>query len=463
MGARANRAPGPRFLTPLGFIAAVRENPLEVLANWWKQYGDFVEIRFGPWSSFLVVHPADVRHILHENHKNYWKGLLLEKLKRIAGEGLVFSDGDLWRQQRRLAQPAFHRDRIAALAGMMTDATEATLEAWTTRSAEVINVSAEASKLTLQIVGRALFGTTLGEDEQRFSTAVTGGLVYANHLINRFMPLPIWVPTRANRAARVAIATMDEIVHKIIDRRRRAGDGAAANGDLLGMLIEARDEETSATMNDRQLRDEVITFLVAGHETTAVTLSWTWHLLSGDAQVEARLFAEVDEVLGGRTPVLGDLDNLVYTKKVVQEAMRLYPPAWALSRQAYETDELREHRVVPNAVVTISPYLTHRHPEYWPDPERFNPERFSPKASAGRPEYAYFPFGGGPRRCIGNQFAMMEAALILAMTAQRFRLVAAPGHPVEKDPILTLRPKPGVFMHLQRRTGNGAAHTAPSA
>jgi cytochrome P450 len=299
-----------------------------------------------------------------------------------------------------------------------------------------------------------LFGTTPGEDEQRFRKPSRAACV-REPSDQSILPLPMWVPTRANRAARATIATMDEIVHKIIDRRRRGGDGAAASTDLLGMLIEARDEETEAAMDDRQLRDEVITFLVAGHETTAVTLSWTWHLLASHPEVEARLFAEVDEVLGGRTPALGDLENLGYTKRVVQEAMRLYPPAWALSRQSYQEDQIRDRRVPANCIVTISPYLTHRHPQYWPDPERFDPERFSPEASAGRPEYAYFPFGGGPRRCIGSQFAMMEAQLILAMTAQRFRLVAVPGHRVEKDPILTLRPKPGVLMHLERR-GQGA-------
>ncbi|MGH7896845.1 MAG: cytochrome P450 [Candidatus Binatia bacterium] len=452
MNAHANGASGPRFRTPFGFLAALRKDPLGNLMSWRRQYGDFVEIPFGLGRTYLVFHPRDVRHVLHENHKNYWKGVVLGKLKRIAGEGLVFSDGDLWRRQRKLVQPAFHRDRITAMAQMMTASTAAMLDRWESHARTgPLNVAAEATKLTLEIVARALFGTSLGDDEAEFSETVTAGMAYANHLMNHFLAWPIWIPTRANRAGRAAIRTMDRIVHGLIERRRRDERPAEATADLLGMLIEARDEETHVTMNDRQLRDEVVTFLVAGHETTAVTLAWTWHLLASHPEIEARLHAEIAEVLGQGVPAFRDLERLRYTRMVIEEAMRLYPPAWGISRQAYQEDRLGERRIAKGTVVTLSAYVTHRHPEFWPDPEHFDPERFSPGDDAGRPEYAYFPFGGGPRRCIGNQFAMMEAQLILAMTSQRFRMSAVPGYAVKPDPILTLRPNPGVLMTLAAR------------
>jgi cytochrome P450 len=311
-----------------------------------------------------------------------------------------------------------------------------------------IDVAAEMSRLTLGIVARALFGTALGEDEDEFRGAVSGGLAYANHLVNHFFALPLAVPTPANRRARRAVSRLDRIVWKVIGERRR---DARDRGDLLSMLISARDAETNEVMTDRQLRDEVVTFLVAGHETTAVTLSWTWHLLAQHADVERRLHTEVDAVLEGRMPTLADLPELRYTRMVLEESMRLYPPVWGTMRQAYADDVVGGQLVRKDETVTVSPWLTHRHPDLWERPEEFDPERFTPERSAARPEYAYFPFGGGPRRCIGNQFAMMEAQLILAMTVQAFSLHAVPGHPVEPDPILTLRPRHGVWMTLRPR------------
>lgn len=448
--APSRAAPGPRFATPFGFLATMRRDPLRFLEDCRRTYGDVVQIRFFPWRSFLLAHPRDIRHVLQENHRNYWKGIVFAKLKRVGGEGLVFSDGDLWRRQRQLAQPAFHRDRIAAMAGMMTDATAAMLDRWRSLGAarQPFDLASEMSRLTLEIVARALFGTSLGEDEDEFRRAVSGGLAYANHLVNHFFALPLAIPTAANRRGRRAIAGLDRIVWKIIAERRRDGRD---RGDLLTMLINARDAETNEMMTDRQLRDEAVTFLVAGHETTAVALSWTWHLLTRHPDVVQRLDAEIDAVLGRRMPTLADLGELRYTRMVIEESMRLYPPVWATNRQAYGDDVVAGQTVRKDETVTVSPWVTHRHPAFWERPEEFDPERFTPERSAARPEYAYFPFGGGPRRCIGNQFAMMEAQLILAMTAQAFRLQAVPGHRVEPDPILTLRPRNGVLMTLHPR------------
>jgi cytochrome P450 len=442
------RAPGPRFRTPLGALSAMRGNPLQFLLECWKRYGDTVEISFPPWRLILVVHPDDVRRVLHDNHRNYWKGAVIGKLKRIAGEGLVFSDGDLWRRQRQLIQPAFHRDRIAALADMMAETTSAALERLAARSADgrPVDIAAEMSELTLEIVAKALFGAELGEDKDSFAQSVTGAMVYANHLMNHIFILPLFVPTAANRRGRRAIAGVDRVVWKVIEQRRRDG---RERHDLLGMLLGARDAETNQAMDDKQLRDEVVTFLVAGHETTAVTLSWAWYLLSRHPAAEERLREEVSRVLQGRAPGMADLPQLQYTRMVIEESMRLYPPAWAMNRETYRDDEIAGMHIPARSSVLVSPFITHRHPLFWEEPETFDPSRFSAERSAGRPEYAYFPFGGGPRGCVGRQFAMMEAQIVLAMTAQRLRLRAVPGQESAADPILTLRPRGGVPMTVE--------------
>jgi cytochrome P450 len=443
------RAPGPRFRTPFGVLAVMRRDPLAFLMDCWRSHGDVVEVRFPPFRMFLVVHPDHIRHVLQEGHRNYWKGVVFGKLKRIAGEGLVFSDGELWRRQRQLIQPAFHRERIAALAGMMADATAEMLDRWSNaNAARAVDVAQEMSKLTLEIVSKALFGTQLGEEREEFAGAVTDAMTYANYLMNHFLTPPIFVPIPANVRGRRAIKRVDRIVWKVIEQRRRDG---GERTDLLGMLLRACDAETHQSMDDKQLRDEVVTFLVAGHETTAVALSWTWHLLSRHPEAERRLHDEIDAVLGDRAPAMGDLASLPYTRMVIEEAMRLYPPAWATNRETYADDEIGGFHVPARSSVVVSPYVTHRHPSFWSDPESFDPERFSPERSAERPEYAYFPFGGGPRGCVGRQFAMMEAQIILAMTARRFRLRAVPGHPVEPYPILTLRPRHGLRMTVEPR------------
>lgn len=441
---------GPRFRTPFGLYAALRRDPLSFLTDAWRQYGDAVRIHAPPWSSYFFVHPQHVKHVLQENHRNYWKGVIFGKLKRIAGEGLVFSDGDLWRRQRQLIQPAFHRERIAALGDMMVRTTVEMLERWRAgkATAPALDIAEEMSTLTLDIVAQALFGADLGDDAAEFCAAVSEAMAYANHLTNHMFTPPLIVPTRANRHGRRAIAAIDRVVWKIIEERRRDG---RERHDLLGMLIAARDAETNEAMNDRQLRDEMVTFLVAGHETTAVALSWSWYLLSGHPQARTRLFAEVDDVLGARPPQLTDLADLPYTRMVLDEALRLYPPAWATARQAHDDDEVGGLRVPRGSVVTLSPYVTHRHPAFWERPEEFDPERFTPERSAERPDFAYFPFGGGPRGCVGRQFATMEGQLILATVAQQFQLDCAPGHRVAPDPILTLRPRHGVPMTATRR------------
>jgi cytochrome P450 len=444
---------GPEYRTVLGFLADMRRDPIACVMEQWRQYGDAVEIRFGfpsSWKSFMFFHPDDVKHVLQEHHRNFSKGIVFAKLKRIAGEGLVFSDGELWRRQRQLIQPAFHRERIAVMADMMVESTTEMLERWTVhaRTNRPLDAAAEMSKLTLDIVSKALFGTDLGDDTDEFAGAVTAAMSYANHLMNHFITPPLFVPTRANRQGRQAIARVDRVVWRIIEQRRREG---TARHDLLGMLISARDAETNQAMDDKQLRDEVVTFLVAGHETTALALSWAWHLLAQHPDAERRLHEQVDAVPRDGAVTIADLAALPYARMVLEESLRLYPPAWATSREARAADVIGGLSVPARATITLSPYVTHRHPGFWDDPERFDPERFTPERSAERPELAYFPFGGGPRGCVGRQFAMLEGQIVLALVARRFRLHSVPGHPVEPNPILTLRPRYGLMMTLEPR------------
>ncbi|MCP3140630.1 cytochrome P450 [Pyxidicoccus xibeiensis] len=452
-------APGPRGHLLLGVIPQVRRDTLGFLLGAARQHGDVVRYRFGPVTGHLIVHPDGVRHVLQEHVGNYTKDHFSYRLvSRIAGNGLLTSQGSFWLRQRRLAQPAFHRQRISAMAQGMARTTAAMLERWeapAARGAPVVMVE-EMMRLTLTIVGEALFGAALGDKAEVVGRAFN---VLSEQTTQRFRGLhllPPVLPTRYDREYREASRTLRGTVMELITERRRSG---ADSGDLLSMFMLARDEETGEAMTDEQLRDEVLTMLVAGHETTATAMSWVWALLDQHPEVEAKLHGELDAVLGGRLPTAEDVPRLGYTRMVVEEAMRLYPPAYVYSRAVKEDDVIGGFRIPKGSWVDVSPYVTHRHPDFWERPEEFVPERFSPEASAKRPRYAYFPFSGGPRQCIGNGFAMMEAQLILATVAQRFRPRRLPGHVLAPEPLITLRPKGGLPMHLERRTPGRNAHS----
>jgi cytochrome P450 len=330
----------------------------------------------------------------------------------------------------------------------MTAATASLLDRWEERAASgrVFDVAADMSRLTLDIVGRTLFSRPLDDAADEVGRALLEVLELMNERTLRFLPSPLWWPTRFNRRLARLIRTLDRIVFDIIESRRRAEE--EETGDLLDMLLRARDEESGETMTDRQLRDEVMTFVLAGHETTAVALTWTWYLLDRHPDVLARLRAEVATVLGGRTPALEDVPRLSYTRMVVEEAMRLYPPVWGFMRQSVGPDRIGGYDIPKGTVIAICPYIIHRHPDFWPDPERFDPERFTPERVRERPRFAYLPFSGGPRLCIGNEFALMEAQLVVAMTVQRYRLALVPGARVEPESRVTLRPRAGLPMSV---------------
>jgi len=442
------RAPGKRYPTPFHFVLEGRRDPLGMLTTARRQYGDVV--RFEAWPMILVhllYHPDHIKHVLQENNRNYWKGILVGRVKPLIGEGLFTSEGDFWRRQRRLAQPAFHRERIESFANLMSAAGTQMLESWqgAAASGTSIDLMEHTSRVTLRIVGQALFGIDLVGESAEVGRAMLDALQFVSDQAFSLFPSQLVLPTPRNVRFRRARAALDRVVLGIIEHRRRGG---VAGVDLLAMMMEARDEDTGEGMSDRQLRDEVMTFVLAGHETTAVTLAWSCLLLAQHPEIRDQVRQEVTTVLGGRAPALGDLPRLPLTRRVVDETLRLYPPVAVIGRQALADDEIGGYAIPAGSAVMLSPYVTHRHPALWPEPERFDPERFTPERCATRPRFAYFPFSGGPRLCIGNEFALMEAQILLAMIVQHYRVDVAPGHTVQTDVRVTLRPRQPMLMRL---------------
>jgi cytochrome P450 len=459
-------APMPRGHWLWGHLRERETDPLGLFLRGRAQLGDVVRYRMGPVHVEQLSHPDHVKHVLADASARYTKGDIFAKTRPLVGNGLLTAEGEFWKRQRRLSQPAFHKDRLALLASVMTHATAETLATWEApvSAGKPLPVFTEMMRLTLTVVVRALFGLDVSGKTQTLGDAFTQALEVTNRRI--ISPLPYLpqlyrLPTRDNQTFARAQATLNGIVEGLITERRARG--AQADEDLLGMLMTAADADTGDAFDDLQLRDEVMTLLLAGHETTATALAWTFHLLEQNPEQEALLHEEVDRELGGRMPTLADLPRLRYTGCVFEEAMRLYPPIWALPRTPHEDDEVGGYRIPKGDIVVLVPYVTHRHPDFWPDPERFDPTRFLPEASRQRPRWAYLPFGGGQRQCIGNHFAMMEAQFILAMVAQRFRLRGVPGVPVLPEPLLTLRPKGPLPMHARRREGVAHGGLASSA
>ena len=408
------------------------------------EYGDVVRFRMADRTLHLIRHPDDIKHVLQENAASYTKGRGIEKMRRFLGDGLLTSEGELWRRQRKLAQPAFHHKRLQGLVNTMSEATAAMLGRFRghAQSGARIDIAKEMMRVTLAIVGQTLFSADVSGDADAVGHALTVALEYTSRRLKTLIDIPPHVPTPENLRFVHAVKTLDRVVYGIIEERRRTGEDT---GDLLSMLMLAKDEETGEAMSDRQLRDEVMTIVLAGHETTANALAWTWYLLSKEPVVWRALREEVTRVLpNGAVPTFEDLPKLKYTRMVIEEAMRLYPPAWFFGRRAIQDDVVHGYAFPARSVVAVSPYYTHRHPDFWPNPEGFDPTRFSPEASATRHKYAYIPFGGGPRICIGNSFAIFEAQVIVAMVTQRYRLDLVPGDPIVPEAAVTLRPKGGV-------------------
>jgi cytochrome P450 len=450
-------APGPKGHPLFGMLPDFRGDRLSFLVRTARRYGPVARFQIRNRSVFLVTDPAGIKQVLQDNADNYGrKTRSVDALKETLGNGLLTTTGPSWWRNRRLAQPSFHKQHLAGFAGIMTSSSADFVDRLLRAGAggAPFDIVPELSRLTLSILGRCLFERDLTDE----ADAVGGALrVVLHHTIDKLaalFPLPGVVPSPKNLRFRAALRALDRVVMSLIAERRRDGGD---RGDLLSMLLAARDEDSGEGLSDQQLRDEVMTLLLAGHETTAMALSWTFYLLSLHPNARRALEKEVDTppaLADGNGGGAEDLHRLRYTRMVLDESLRLYPPAWVVTRSADGPDEIGGFAIPAGSRVLVSPYVTQHDPALWDDPEGFDPERFSPEAqaaAAGRPRYAYFPFGGGPHLCIGAGFATMEATIVLATVARRLRLDLEPGRPVAIEPLVTLRPKPGIWVTARPR------------
>lgn len=454
------RPPGPRGKPVLGSLPDFRRDIMQAFVDGWREFGDVVYFR-GPLSVYLVAHPDDINDILYERADKYrHPDYEIDKLKPTFGEGLVLSQGPLWRRQRDLTQPALHRDRIARFGTMITDTTGEMLERWKDQHSDgrAIDVRSEFQRLTVRILAKALFSADVLEDAETIGELVTVSNEHTNRRLLAPVNLPERIPLPSQRRFLEARDKMDAIIYRIIAERRQSG--TQDRDDLLSMLLEARDEDGEG-MSDRQLHDEIVTLFIAGHETVSLCLTWASYLLSRNPEIRRLLRDELEEVLGGRTPTLDDIPQLELTTRVLLESLRLYPPIWVIPRTPLEDVEIGGYRIPAGGLIFIVGYITHRHPKFWPNPEGFEPDRFMHERSADRPRTAFIAFGGGPRQCIGFPFAIMEMQLILAMVNQQFELNLASGHPIALEPMITLRPKHGMLMTLDAPSDHREGPTAP--
>lgn len=461
--------PGPGGISSVTNPWTAWRDPIGMFHRVTREHGSVAMLRFGPLKYVVVNDPQSIRHVLLDNAKNYTKSRNYRGIKLILGNGLLTSEGDFWRRQRKLAQPAFHRERMAAFVDAMTSATDKMFERWDAQGkggAFETDIHEEMMAVTFHIVGLTLLSCDLLGDAASIGKALGTALYFANDYAESIVNIPLWIPTKKNRSFLNARKILDEMVFRVIAERREArrtgrqlphtGKNA---GDLLDMLMDAKDEDTGEQMSDEQLRDEVMTMVLAGHETTANALSFSLYLLSKHPDVTRRLATEVRTVLGDRTPRLEDLPKLALTKRVLEESMRLFPPAWAFERQAVERDEIKGFTIPKGAVVGVCPYVLHRDASFWENPEGFDPDRFLVDAKE-RAKYTYLPFGGGARVCIGNAFAMMEAQIILAKIVQKWSAELLPLTKLELDPVITLRPRDGLQMRLAPRSPSAVDSSA---
>jgi cytochrome P450 len=430
----------------LGHLLRWRRDPLGFIIDASRQ-GDVVRLKL-PGETYLLNHPSHVKHVLQDNHQNYVKGWVFDRLKPYWGESLLTADGSTWRKQRRRVQPLFKREHTSGFTPIITQRTAEMLERWKTAadSRQELVLYDEMTRLALVIIGDVLFGVELWQDAERLARCSQVALRVLKTRVAALAPLPLWVPTADNRRFNAAMRTLNDGISSIVEQNRKAeGPGAS----FLAMLMEARDTETGERMSDRELHEEAIGMLQQGHDTVGEALAWTWYLLSMHPEVERRLSAEVSSVLGDRVPVVADLEQLPYSRTVVQESLRLVPPVWIIPRNALKEDEIGGYRIPAGSTVLLCPYLTHRHREFWENPEAFDPDRFQPDRAKGRPRHAYFPFGGGPRLCMGVDVAMMETLLIIAMIAQKYRLHLVSCHREEPECVLDMIPRYGVKVTLQ--------------
>lgn len=423
----------------VGFLQTLKEN-----------HGDVVRFRVATQVVWLLSHPEHIRDVLVVNQKKFMKGRGIQMMKPLLGEGLLTSEGETHLRQRRLVQPAFHRQRVASYATSMVEDARRMRERWTTLSAEeTLEMSQEMMRLTLVIAGRTLFDADVEDEANDVGQALTDAMSVAERIPNPLAAILSRLPLPSNRRFERARQRLDDIIYGIIRERRKSN---VDRGDFLSMLLMAQDDEGgTGGMTDKQVRDEALTIFLAGHETTATALTWTWYLLSQHPEAEAKLHAEIDSVLQCRLPTFEDLPKLRYAEMVFAEAMRLYPPAWIIGRRALVDHEMDGYKIKAGDLTLHSQYLVHHDARWFPEPDKFIPERWTPELKEARPKFSYFPFGGGTRTCIGEAFAWMEASLVIATLAQQWKPRLVQGHPVEPRALITLRPKHGMKMYLEKR------------
>jgi cytochrome P450 len=438
-------APGPRGAPLVGSAITFGKDPRLALMAWAREFGPTVRIPLGPLVAHMVSHPDDVKYVLQTRNDRFHKAPRTRFLTDFLGPSMLTMEDEPWMRRRRLAQPAFHRERLAEIAEVMSAGAHRMVDRWQpyARSGGPFDVAGEMMQVTLGIAGETLFGVDLGTSAAEVGRALSVVLEHVFARLNSIVPLPLWLPTRANARYHAAVRSLDERFYGVI---RDFRSGRTEPRGLMAMLLAARDEDTGEGLTDEELRNEVMTLVFAGHETTACALTWTFWLLAQNPAATRRLRAELAAVLGGRAPTAADLPRLAYTANAVKEAMRLLPPAWVIGRMPLEDIEIGGYHVPARTMVLVSPCVTHRDPAFWDDPDTFDPDRFTPERSAGRHRMAYYPFSGGGRVCIGSAFSMMEATLVVAAVLQRYRLSLDPTRPVEIDAALTLRPKHGLWM-----------------
>jgi len=438
--------PGPKIKSNLIFALRRIHDPLRFFTKMAQKYGDLVHLKAGAPDVFLLNDPAQIKRVLVTDHHNFTKGQGLQRAKRLLGNSLLTTEGELHRKQRRLVQPAFHHGRIAGYASTMVDYAGRMSGRW--QHASTLDMSEEMMRLTLAIVAKTLFDADVESEAAGVGRALTATMKVFPRYVIPYAHLLEKLPLPSNRRYREAKDYLDATVYKLIEDRRRTGSD---KGDLLSMLLLAQDEEEAGrTMTDTEVRDEAMTLFLAGHETTSNALTWTWYLLANNPDAEKRLRAEVNSVLGPRCATIEDVPRLTYTTKVFAESMRLFPPVWILGRRAIEDYTIDGHTIPRDSLILMSQWVMHRDRRYFPEPLSFDPNRWTDEAKDRRPKFSYFPFGGGPRVCIGESFAWTEGVLLLATIAQRWKLRLQPGYPVRPQALVTLRPRHGVKMIAER-------------
>ncbi|HMT29860.1 MAG TPA: cytochrome P450 [Bacteroidia bacterium] len=433
------RPPGPFGHPVLGNLFHLRTRVLDFFSELREKYGDIVTVRFSVRNVSYVQHPDFIHHILQENNRNYTKSLRYEQLKYLLGNGLLTSEGEFWLRQRRMIQPAFHKQKLQLLTDEMASCTQQMLNKWEVEfKSKPFNLASEMMALTLQIVGRTLLNADVLSEAKNVGDNLEFLLRAVNIRTRTPVLLPLWIPIPHHQKIKHAVSSINKVLDKIFDDRR---NNPSDRYDLLSMLMEAKYEDTGGQMDNKQLRDEVMTIFVAGHETTANALSWTLYLLCKNPEAKQKCVEEINHVLQGRTPQFDDLVHFKYLSMCIEESMRIYPPAWIIGRKTIKPDKIGNYKIPAGHNILISPYALHRDKRYWPEPLKFIPERFTPEEIKKRPKNSYLPFGAGPRMCIGNNFALMEMQVVLSMILSKFNISLASEDEIIPDPLITLRPK----------------------